>query len=218
MTNFYRIEKEVHIDEIMEKYNNKLFVLIFSVDSKNFNPEIINNTNLIKKNIKKELLNEQNIFLYINLQRYIITQNKYANQITRDSIPYISFYYNKNQIARILNAEWNVFEETYNKIKSELDAIKEKSEILNNNASMSNGPISNEKQEKNSNDLIETDNKGEQEKQEEIINKNEQNTLKEQIKQQKKLEEIEKLKQQYLINELTKLKKAKEIEETLEST
>lgn len=204
MNNFYRIEKELYIDELMAKYKNKLFVLIFSVDSKNFSPDIINNTNLIKKNIKKELLNENNaIFLYINLQKYNITQNNYASQITRDSIPYVSFYYNNNHVARILNAEWPVFIDTYNKIKLELD--REKSESPNNTT---NSISNNNEAIQDNNDI---DDKIE------LNNIDEYDTLKEQIKQQRKLEEIEKLKQQYLINELTKLKKSKEIQENIES-
>ncbi len=196
--NFYKIEKELFIDDIMQKNPYKLFVLIFSLES-NFNINILNNTFLIKKNIKKNFSNDNNtIFLFINLQKYTIKDNKYSQFITKDSIPYISFYFSGKHLARILSGEYDVFETTYNKIKNELSEHFElaKKQIVQ---------PENNKQEEHS------------EKEDQEPKPDNMENLTDQIRQQRKLEEIEKLKQQYLINELTKLKRAKEIQEKLES-
>jgi hypothetical protein len=197
--NFYKIEKESFIDDIIEKNPYKLFVLIFSLAS-NYNTHILNNTFLIKKNIKNNFSNDSNtIFLFINLQKYTIKDNKYSQFITKESIPYISFFFNGKHLARILSAEYDVFETTYNKIKNELSEHFElaKKQIKSESV-IQQEPLNNEKEEKH-------------EKHDNMEN------LTDQIRQQRKLEEIEKLKQQYLINELTKLKRAKEIQEKLEN-
>jgi hypothetical protein len=203
----------------MERNPYKLITLFFSLDD--------NITHIIKKNIKKNLSNETNsIFLFINLQKYIIKDNKYSKFITKDSLPYMSFYFTSQHLARITQAEYSVFFTTYNKLKEQLSEhfklavssdVKElapklsRSESTNENvkdmAHKLSGSESMNENVNRSHNLIE---------QSEPIENEEINNLTEQIKQQRKLEEIEKLKQQYLINELTKLKKAKEIQEKLE--
>jgi len=111
--NFYKIEKESHIDEVMERNPYKLITLFFSLDD--------NITHIIKKNIKKNLSNDTNsIFLFINLQKYIIKENKYSKFITKDSLPYMSFYFTSQHLARITQAEYSVFFTTYNKLKEQL--------------------------------------------------------------------------------------------------
>ncbi len=199
--NFYKIEKETFIDEIMANNPYKLFVLIFSVES-NFNVNTLNATFNIKKNIKKNFSTDNNtIFLFVNLQKYAIKENKYSQYITKESLPYISFYFTGKHLARILSAEYDVFETTYNKLKNELT---EHFELVNKNV--------HKEEEVNDNQNKETNQElNNQEPNENIDN------LTEQIQQQRKLEEIEKLKKQYLINELTKLKRAKEIQEKLDS-
>ena len=195
-SNFYKIEKEIHIDEIMEKNPYKLIVLIFSFEHPAFNKEVLNHTFKLKKFIKNNLNKDADtIYLYINLQKYILRENKYSQHITKDSLPYISFYFNSNHLARILNCENDVFMETLQKIKEQL---KEHFKMAKEKELNTGDNVNNET------------NADTQEKTEDHEN------LKEQIRQQRKLEEIEKLKQQYLINELTKLKKAKEIQEKLE--
>jgi hypothetical protein len=197
-SNFYKIEKEIHIDEILEKNPYKLVVLIFSFEHPTFNKQVLNETYKLKKYIKNKLNNDDNtIYLYINLQKYIIKENKYSQNITKDSLPYVSFYFNSNHIARILNGEEEVFMNTLVKLK---DHLKDHFKIAkeNNQFEQTNNIQNNENE--NTTEIKESD----------------QQNLTEQIRQQRKLEEIEKLKQQYLINELTKLKKAKEIQEKLE--
>jgi len=185
--NFYKVEREIYISELMNNNPDKLFVLIFSLDS-NFQQEVLNDTFTIKKNIKSKLINEHNtIFLYINLQKYIIKDNKYSQSITKDSLPFVTFYYKGNLLAKITQTEYDVLEETYNKLHENLE------EHFKISA-------------KNSEELDKSDKADEN-----------MDELTDKIKQQRKLEEIEKLKQQYLINELTKLKKAKEIQENQEN-
>ena len=185
-SNFYKIEKEIYIDEIFKKNPNKLIVLLFSFEDPN-NINILNDTYTIKKYIKNNLNNDsETIYLYINLQKYIIKENKFSKYITKESLPYISFYFNFNLVARILNSEQDVFINTLSKLKEHLKSTKDNNTELKTE--------------------IKTEIKTE-------LKDTEQQHLTEQIRQQRKLEEIEKLKQQYLINELTKLKKAKEIEE-----
>ena len=193
-SNFYKVEKEIHIDEIFQKNPYKLIVLIFSFENPAIGKEVINSTFKLKKFIKTNLNNDANtLYLYINLQQYIVKDNKYSQHITKDSLPYISFYFNKNHMARILNGEPEIFFQTVTKLK---DHLKDHFKIA--------------KESEINKDNNEEDSKAEESKAEE------QQNLTEQIRQQRKLEEIEKLKQQYLINELTKLKKAKEIQEKLE--
>jgi hypothetical protein len=198
-SNFYKIEKEIHIDEILEKNPYKLVVLIFSFENPTFNKQVLNETFKLKKYIKNKLNNDTDtIYLYINLQKYTIKENKYSQYITKDSLPYVSFYFNYNHMARILNGEEEIFESTLSKLKEHLkDHFKLAKEKENNSN------IENTNEHNNENDNTE-------------IKESDQQNLTEQIRQQRKLEEIEKLKQQYLINELTKLKKAKEIQEKLE--
>jgi len=195
--NFYKIEKESYINELMINNPDKLFVLIFSLDS-NFDKNVLNNTFIIKKNIKKNLSNENNtIFLYVNLQRYIIKENKYSHSIKQNSLPYVSFYYKNNELARITETEYSVLNDTYYKL---LENLEEHFKLSNKNSEMSNDT-------KNDNNN------------EEVNEKHDENMdeLTDKIRQQRKLEEIEKLKQQYLINELTKLQRAKEIQEKQEN-
>ncbi len=196
-SNFYKIEKEIHIDEILEKNPYKLVVLIFSFENPTFNKQILNETFKLKKYIKNKLNNDNDtIYLYINLQKYIIKENKYSQHITKDSLPYVSFYFNFNHIARILNGEEEIFANTLSKLKDHLKDHFKIAKEKENNSNIENVNIEN-------NDNTE-------------MKESDQQNLTEQIRQQRKLEEIEKLKQQYLINELTKLKKAKEIQEKLE--
>jgi len=120
MTNFYKIEKESHIDEIFEKNPYKLIVLIFSV-VKDFDKTALNNTFLLKKNIKHNFNTDDNtIFLFIDLRNYLIKSNKYSNNIKPDTVPYTTFYFNSNQLARILNTECETFDKTYNQLKDKL--------------------------------------------------------------------------------------------------
>ncbi len=204
--NFYKIEKETFIDEIMTNNPHKLFVLIFSVES-NFNVNTLNATFTIKKNIKKNFSNDSNtIFLFINLQKYAIKENKYSQYITKESLPYISFYFTGKHLARILSAEYEVFDNTYKKLKHDLN---EHFELANKNAQVQ------EEKENNEHNVKESENNEEQ--QEQTQNNDNIDNLTDQIQQQRKLEEIEKLKKQYLINELTKLKRAKEIQEKLDN-
>ncbi len=199
--NFYKVEKEIHIDEILEKNPNKLIVLLFSLENPNFNKEVINNTFKLKKYIKNNLNNDNDtIYLYVNLQKYIVKENKYSNYITKESLPYLSFYFNFNQLARILNSEETIFVNTLTKLKG----------LIKENTKENNTENNNESENENINTNTNNDNTEQ--------NDTTQQNLTEQIRQQRKLEEIEKLKQQYLINELTKLKKAKEIQEKIEES
>ncbi len=208
--NFYKIEREIHIDELMQKHPYKLFVLIFSVDN-NFDTKILNNTFTIKKNIKKNFSEDTNsIYLFINLQKYIIKENKYSKFITKDSIPYISFYFNFNHLARITNTEYDLFESTYHKIYEQLE---DHFKLASNNNNDNNNDDNNDNNNDGNND---DDNSNTNISNRESENNN-LDELTEQVRQQRKIEEIENLKQQYLINELTKLKKAKEIQEKLEN-
>ena len=119
-TNFFKIEKESNIDILMEKNPYKLFVLIFSVTS-NYFPSVINDTITIKKNIKNNKNTEPNtIFLFIDLRNYILKNNKYSSSIEKNSVPYISFYFNNKELAFINNAEYSVFEETFDQLKEKL--------------------------------------------------------------------------------------------------
>ena len=197
--NFFKIEREAYIDEIMKNNPDKMIVLIFSLEA-NFDKSVLNNTFTLKKYIKKNLSNETNmIFLFINLQQFLIKENKYSNFITKDSLPYVSFYHNFKQLARITTTELDVFKNTLEKLKEYLDENKNNEQEKNN--------------KEKENDNVDNHNENvDEEKPEEL------NNLTDQIRQQRKIEEIEKLKQQYLINELTKLKKAKEIQERIENS
>lgn len=199
-SNFYKIERETYIDEIMEQNPFKLIVLMFSVES-NFDIPSLNNTFEINKHIKHNLNNEtDSIFLFVNLGKYAIKTNKYSQYITKNSLPYTSFYFNTNLLARVTSTEKDVFISTYDKIKEQ---IKEHIEL-----------IKKKKEEKS-----EDENQNEVENKESNSDKSkDMENLTSHIRQQRKLEEIEKLKQQYLINELTKLKKAKEIQEQMENS
>jgi hypothetical protein len=205
-SNFYKIEKEIHIDDIFEKNSHKLIVLLFSFEDSSNNNDL-NETFKLKKYIKNNLNTDNNtIYLYINLKKYLIKENKFSKYITKESLPYLSFYYNFNLIARILNCEQEVFINTLAKLKEHIASAKNNNQSNDQtNETQSNTPTN----KPNSNDIS---NDNDQANEQNI----EQNNLTEQIRQQRKIEEIEKLKQQYLINELTKLKKAKEIQEQLE--
>ena len=207
-SNFYKIEKEIHIDDIFEKNSNKLIVLLFSFEDTTNNNDL-NETFKLKKYIKNNLNNDTNtIYLYINLKKYLIKENKFSKYITKESLPYLSFYYNFNLIARILNGEQEVFINTLAKLKEHIATAKvtehsnnDPNNELNNDPNIEPNKLQNDQPDEQNN----------------LTEQNiEQNNLTEQIRQQRKIEEIEKLKQQYLINELTKLKKAKEIQEQLE--
>ena len=212
-SNFYKIEKEIHIDDIFEKNSNKLIVLLFSFEDATGNNDL-NETYKLKKYIKNNLNNDNNtIYLYINLKKYLIKENKFSKYITRDSLPYLSFYYNFNLIARILNSEQEVFINTLVKLKEHIKLAKENNQPNNqpndpSNTIHQNNALNDQQTEQTNNPTNQTNPINEQ--------NIEQHNLTEQIRQQRKIEEIEKLKQQYLINELTKLKKAKEIQEQLE--
>lgn len=120
MTNFFKIEKESNIDEIMEKNPYKMIITIFSV-VKDFEKTALNNTFILKRNIKHNLnTDEDSIFLFIDLRHYLIKSNKYSNMIKPDTVPYVSFHFNSNQLARILNTEWDTFENTYKQLKEKL--------------------------------------------------------------------------------------------------
>ena len=203
-SNFYKIEKEIHIDDIFEKNSHKLIVLLFSFEDSSNNNDL-NETFKLKKYIKNNLNTDNNtIYLYINLKKYLIKENKFSKYITKESLPYLSFYYNFNLIARILNCEQEVFINTLAKLKEHIATAKDNNQSNDQSNEVQNNTPSNKSQ-------------NEDQSNEQNIDQNiEQNNLTEQIRQQRKIEEIEKLKQQYLINELTKLKKAKEIQEQLE--
>ena len=203
-SNFYKIEKEIHIDDIFEKNSHKLIVLLFSFEDSSNNNDL-NETFKLKKYIKNNLNTDNNtIYLYINLKKYLIKENKFSKYITKESLPYLSFYYNFNLIARILNCEQEVFINTLAKLKEHIATAKDNNQSNDQSNEVQNNTPSNKSQ-------------NEDQANEQNIDQNiEQNNLTEQIRQQRKIEEIEKLKQQYLINELTKLKKAKEIQEQLE--
>ena len=206
-SNFYKIEKEIHIDDIFEKNSNKLIVLLFSFEDGTNNTDL-NETYKLKKYIKNNLNNDINtIYLYINLKKYLIKENKFSKYITKESLPYLSFYYNFNLIARILNGEQEVFINTLAKLKEHIASAKD-------NEQSNDKPNDKPNNEPNNELAIDPSNKLQNDQPDE--QNIEQNNLTEQIRQQRKIEEIEKLKQQYLINELTKLKKAKEIQEQLE--
>jgi hypothetical protein len=210
--NFFKIEREAYIEEIMKNNPNKMIVLIFSLES-NFDKLVLNNTFTLKKYIKKNLANETEIvFLFINLQQFLIKENKYSHSITKDSLPYVSFYYNFKQLARITTTELDVFKNTLEKLKEFLE--NENKEKENNDQDQDQDQDQEDKEDKevkDNNENKDQDIKEKEEKPEEL------NNLTDQIRQQRKIEEIEKLKQQYLINELTKLKKAKEIQERIEN-
>jgi hypothetical protein len=210
--NFFKIEREAYIEEIMKNNPNKMIVLIFSLED-NFDKLVLNNTFTLKKYIKKNLANETEIiFLFINLQQFLIKENKYSHFITKDSLPYVSFYYNFKQLARITTTELDVFKNTLEKLKEFLENENKNEDKENNNQ---------DKEDKEDKEAKEAkDNKDQEIKDQEIKDEEkpeELNNLTDQIRQQRKIEEIEKLKQQYLINELTKLKKAKEIQERIEN-
>ena len=124
-SNFYKIEKEIHIDDIFEKNSNKLIVLLFSFEDATNNNDL-NETYRLKKYIKNNLNNDNNtIYLYINLKKFLIKENKFSKYITKDSLPYLSFYYNFNLIARILNGEQEVFINTLAKLKEHIASAKD---------------------------------------------------------------------------------------------
>ncbi len=209
-SNFYKIEREAHIDEIMEQNPYKLIVLIFSVES-NFEIPALNNTFEINKHIKHNLNEDfDSIFLFINLAKYAIKTNKYSQYITKNSLPYTSFHFNTNLLARITSTEKDVFISTYDKIKEQ---IKEHIELVKKKKEENNlGTNDDKNKNEETNEVNELNKESNSDKSKDMEN------LTSHIRQQRKLEEIEKLKQQYLINELTKLKKAKEIQEQMESS
>ena len=119
-SNFFKIEREAHLDEIIEKNPYKLIILIFSIEN-NFEIPVLNNTYNLKKHIKHNLNNDTDtIFLLIDLQKYAIKTNKYSQYITKGSLPYSSFYFNSNLLARVTSTEKEVFLSTYEKIKEQI--------------------------------------------------------------------------------------------------
>lgn len=125
--NFYKIEKEQHVDDLMLNNPDKLFVLLLSVENdQNYPKSCINNTNIIKKNIKNKLLTNNifnDIFLFINLNKYFLKENKYTQNLSKTMLPCVIFYYNNEQLLKLPNVEYSKMELAYNNTK-ELIKIK----------------------------------------------------------------------------------------------
>lgn len=213
---FYKINNEILIDEIMDENKFNLICILFSSDNLNkISKEVVNNTRLLKKGIKKTLSEKYNdvIFIYVDLLNFIITKNKYSHNISKNSLPYVGFYFNNNQLASISLANLEVIESGILQLKQKIDKLvfekKEDNNIINNDEE-NNEEINEEVINNENND--ETNNLQE----EETTKKNlliQQQQIREEFIKRKKLEEIEKLKQQYFINELTRIKRTKELEE-----
>ncbi len=213
---FYKINNEILIDEIMDENKFNLICILFSSDNlSKISKEVVNNTRIIKKGIKNTLSEKYNnvIFIYVDLLNFIITKNKYSHHISKNSLPYVGFYFNNNQLASISLANLEVIESGILQLKEKIDKLvfekKEDNDMENNNTEDNN--IDNEEENKNIENHEEINFE-----QEETNKKNlliQKQKIREELIKRKKLEEIEKLKQEYLINELTRIKRAKELEE-----
>jgi hypothetical protein len=212
---FYKINNEILIDEIMDENKFNLICILFSADDLNkFSKDVINNTRIIKKGIKKTLSEKYNdvIFIYVDLNNYVISENKYSKYISKNSLPYVGFYFNSNQLASISLANLEVIESGILQLKEKIDKLvfEKKEENNKDNNEDNNEDNNNEESEiENNKDMVNIN-------QEEINKKNlliQQQQIREELIKRKKIEEIEKLRQQYFINELTRIKRAKELEE-----
>jgi hypothetical protein len=116
--NFYKIKREQLIDEVFKENPNKIIVLFFTYYDANYDINIVNNVNKIKKHIKTNLSNEDNsIFLLIELQNFLISHNTYSSNISKNNLPIMRFYYNSENISEINNVNDILFIDMYNKIK-----------------------------------------------------------------------------------------------------
>lgn len=208
---FYKINNEILIDEIMDENKFNLICILFSADDLNkFSKEVVNNTRIIKKGIKNTLSEKYNdvIFIYVDLLNFVISKNKYSQYISKNSLPYVGFYFNNNQLASISLANLEVIESGILQLKEKIDKLvfekKEDNNIEDNN-------IDNEEENKNIENHEELNLEQEEPSKKNLLIQKQQ--IREELIKRKKLEEIEKLKQQYFINELTRIKRAKELEE-----
>ncbi len=208
---FYLITNEEQLDEIINENTNKLVIVLYSSQNeKLFDKDVITKTKQIKKyfNQIKEVYHNI-IFLYVNLSNYGFKKNIYTNNITKDVIPRVSFYYNLSRLANIDNIDYledinNVITQLKNKIESK------KSSII-----IEDQPIQEQIQEK----LVDnTSINNENNKENNEIKKVADDEVDKQLDVQRKLEEIERLKQQYLILELQKIKKMKEEQEGFQTS
>lgn len=209
---FYKINNEILIDEIMDENKFNLICILFSTDDLNkFSKDVINNTRIIKKGIKKTLSEKYNdvIFIYVDLLNFIISENKYSKYIGKNSLPYVGFYFNNNQLASISLANLEVIESGILQLKEKIDKLVFEKKKDNNIEDNNN--IDNDEENKHIENHEELNLEQEETSKKNLLIQKQQ--IREELIKRKKIEEIEKLKQQYFINELTRIKRAKELEE-----
>lgn len=104
MSNYYRVNSEDDLDEIINKNEFRLVMIFFSAKKPPLIP--INVDIYIKKLLKHELSKKynDNIFIYVDLLDYKLrSTDKYVNRVTKNELPYVEFYYNKRLIGNITN-------------------------------------------------------------------------------------------------------------------
>lgn len=193
---FYLIKNEEQIDEILKDNILRLVVILYSSQNeKIFDKETITKTKQVKKyfnNLKDEYPNI--IFLYVNLNNYGYKKNTYTNDITKNVVPRVSFYYNLSRLANIDSLD------AMGDIKDVIEKLNDK--FINN---------------KKSNIQIQ-ENIEEGIPEQAVEKQPTEDEVEKQLDVQRKLEEIERLKQQYLILELQKIKKMKEEQEGFQTS
>jgi hypothetical protein len=103
LNNLFKIKHESEIDDCVSKNKDKLIVIVFSIDNeKYFNREL---HLTIKKFVKREMApnNLNSIFLFVDLNNYIVTQNKYSCHVKPEKLCYTLYIYNTNQLTGIKN-------------------------------------------------------------------------------------------------------------------
>lgn len=195
----YLIGREESIDDVIRNNQNSLITLLFSTTNfaKVTKKELVNTTALIKKEFKKNALENnaniaketRDIFVFVDLTNYLVTENKYTRTANINTMPLILFFYKGSQIASIQKADVESFKTTYDKIKEKL--LTTNTNNTTNNTTTNNTTMTGNSEEGTAALSLQ------------------------QVIQQKRREEIERLKQEYALKELIKLKKAKELQEKL---
>lgn len=115
MNNIYKVTHEQQINDILEKNQDKLTIIVFSVEDNN----ILNiNTD---RNIKKTLKTlsqkyAEHIFVYVDLKKYMLKDEIYTQIVNKDNIPFTYFYYKKKGLCTIQKSNSESITETLNKI------------------------------------------------------------------------------------------------------
>jgi asparagine N-glycosylation enzyme membrane subunit Stt3 len=130
MTNIFKIKDEESIDFILEKYKFNLVIVMY-VSIQTIPKDILKKIKkLLKRNLAKDY--QDIYFLYVNIDDYKNTNNKYSQLVNNNNIPYAQYFLNNNLLCSIDSVKPEELINVLKAIKKDIDNNVYKQDTQNN--------------------------------------------------------------------------------------